>query len=238
MIDQNQLIAEAAAFGVALSAEQTALLDVYAETLVEWNEKMNLTAIVHPREIVTRHFADSLALLAAVTLPEGARIADVGTGAGFPSVPVKVARPDVRLTLIDSLNKRITFLKELSSKLGQGENACVHLRAEEAGQQTAYREQFDLATARAVAHLRELAEYCLPLVKVGGVFAALKSGEIDQELGEAQKAIGLLGGRVKKVKRFSLADESARSIIIIEKISRTSTKYPRTHGKIVKEPLI
>lgn len=223
--------------GIDITQEQMEKLDRYAEVLMEWNEKMNLTAIKKPEEIVTKHFVDSLTLLRALDLAEGARLIDVGTGAGFPSVPLKVLRPDLRLTLLDSLNKRITFLSALSGELGQ-ENLCVHARAEEAGQNPAYRQQYDVATARAVAHLRDLMEYCLPLVKVNGVFAAMKSGEIDVELAEAQKAVKLLGGSVEKIHRFTLPDGSARSIVLVRKISQTSPKYPRPHAKIAKMPLI
>lgn len=223
--------------GIDITQEQMEKLDRYAEVLMEWNEKMNLTAIKKPEEIVTKHFVDSLTLLRALDLAEGARLIDVGTGAGFPSVPLKVLRPDLRLTLLDSLNKRITFLSALSGELGQ-ENLCVHARAEEAGQNPAYRQQYEVATARAVAHLRDLMEYCLPLVKVNGVFAAMKSGEIDVELAEAQKAVKLLGGSVEKIHRFTLPDGSARSIVLVRKISQTSPKYPRPHAKIAKMPLI
>ena len=236
MIDRQQLLREAAAVGVSLDDAQMQVFDRYAQLLVEWNEKINLTAITQPEGIVTRHFADSLALLGAVQPAQGVRLADVGAGAGFPSLPVLIVRPDLRATLLDSLNKRIVFLQTVSQELGLFP-ACVHLRAEEAGQKAEYRAQFDLVTARAVAHLRELAEYCLPLVKTGGIFAALKGGEVEEELGEAAKAIGLLGGRVREIKRFSLADASGRSIIVIEKISQTSTKYPRSHAKMVKSPL-
>lgn len=237
MIDLLQLQQECTKFGIEVTQDQMEKLDRYASVLMEWNEKMNLTAIKKPEEIVTKHFVDSLTLLCALQIPEGAKLIDVGTGAGFPAVPVKVMRPDLRITLLDSLNKRVTFLSALSAELEQ-ENLCIHARAEEAGQNPAYRQQYDVATARAVAHLRELAEYCLPLVKAQGVFAAMKSGEIETELAEAQKAIKLLGGFVEKIYRCTLPDGSARSIIVIRKISQTSSKYPRPHAKIAKSPLI
>lgn len=237
MIDYAQLKRECGEIGVDITQDQMEKLDRYAGVLMEWNEKMNLTAIKKPEEIVTKHFVDSLTLLCALDLPENAKLIDVGTGAGFPAVPLKVLRPDLRVTLLDSLNKRITFLSALSAELGQ-ENQCVHARAEEAGQNSEYRQQYDAATARAVAHLRDLTEYCLPLVKVKGVFAAMKSGEIDVELAEAQKAIKLLGGTVEKIHRCTLPDGSARSIILIRKISQTSPKYPRPHAKIAKMPLM
>ena len=162
MIDQEKLDAYAAGLGIPLTPAQLAQFDLYAQLLVEWNEKMNLTAITDPREIVVKHFVDSLTLLTAVTPPQNATLADVGTGAGFPSVPVHIVRPDLRLTLIDSLQKRLTFLAALSQALGQ-QNTCVHARAEDAGRAAPHREAYDLVTARAVANLRELAEYCLPL---------------------------------------------------------------------------
>lgn len=237
MIDTEQLRVYCAAMGVSLDAKQLAQFDTYAQTLVEWNEKINLTAIIKPEEIVIKHFVDSVSLLGAVELPKGAKLIDVGTGAGFPSVPVKIVRSDLTLTLLDSLNKRIVFLRELSAALGQ-KNECVHFRAEEAGNNANYREKYDLATARAVAHLRELTEYCLPFVKVGGCFAALKGGEIDAEIEESRKAIGMLGGEIERIERFDLPDESKRTIIVIRKISQTSTKYPRPHAKMAKNPLI
>lgn len=237
MINTEDLQRYCAEFGVALDEKQLAQFELYAQTLVEWNQKINLTAIVKPEEIVIKHFVDSIALLTAVNLPQNARLIDVGTGAGFPAVPAKLVRPDLRITLLDSLNKRVLFLKELSAALGQT-NECVHFRAEEAGQNATYREQFEVATARAVAHLRELSEYCLPFVKVGGLFAALKGGEVDEEIAESAVAIAMLGGEIKQVKRFILSDESKRTIIVIKKISQTSTKYPRPHGKITKNPLI
>lgn len=237
MIDTEKLSGYARGIGLSLSQAQLEAFDLYAQMLVEWNQKINLTAITKPEEIVVKHFLDSLMLLNAVSLEEGAKLVDVGTGAGFPSVPVKIARPQLELTLLDSLNKRILFLKELSAALGQ-QNHCVHIRAEEAGKSAAYREQYDLATARAVAHLRELSEYCLPLVRVGGRFAALKGGEIEQELIESEKAVREMGGKIAGVRQFSLPDGSARTIVVIEKISQTLTKYPRPHAKIAKFPLI
>lgn len=237
MIDLEQLERECASLGIETTREQREKMDLYARLLMEWNEKINLTAIKKPEEIVTKHFVDSLALLPMANLPENGRIIDVGTGAGFPGVPLKVLRPDLSLTLLDSLNKRIVFLKELSAALGQ-ENVCIHARAEEAGRKAEYREQFHMATARAVAHLRELSEYCLPFVRVGGLFAAMKSGDVGQELDEAAKAIKLLGGKTEDVKRFTLPDGSARTIIFIKKISQTSPKYPRPPAKIAKSPLM
>ncbi len=210
--------------------------DRYAGMLVDWNEKINLTAITAPDEIVIKHFVDSLLLLKAYDVPKCARMIDVGTGAGFPSVPVAMARDDIRLTLMDSLNKRINFLKELSEALGVNAE-CVHARAEEFGNKPEYREQYDVACARAVAHLRELSEYCLPFVKAGGVFVALKSIGLEQELEEAKAALDILGGKVEKISRFTLPDGAERAIAVIRKIRPTPKKFPRPYGKIKKNPL-
>lgn len=210
--------------------------DRYAELLVEWNQKINLTAITAPDDIVIKHFVDSLLLLKAYDVPQSAKMIDVGTGAGFPSVPVAMVRGDIRLTLMDSLNKRINFLTELSAELGVSA-ACVHARAEEFGNKAEFREQYDVACARAVAHLRELSEYCLPFVKVGGGFVALKSVGLEQELEEAKAAIDILGGKVEDICRFTLPDGAERAIAVIRKIRPTPKKFPRPYGKIKKNPL-
>ena len=214
--------------------------DRYAELLVDWNQKINLTAITAPDDIVIKHFVDSLLLLKAYDVPHGAKMIDVGTGAGFPSVPVAMVRGDIRLTLMDSLNKRINFLTELSAELGVSA-ACVHARAEEFGNKAEFREQYDVACARAVAHLRELlrelSEYCLPFVKVGGGFVALKSVGLEQEMEEAKAAIDILGGKVEDICRFTLPDGAERAIAVIRKIRPTPKKFPRPYGKIKKNPL-
>lgn len=226
----------AQAEGFLLSDQQLAAFERYAELLVEWNQKMNLTAITEPEEIAVKHFVDSLMLLKYIDLPENGSLIDVGTGAGFPGIPIKIYSPSVRVTLLDALNKRINFLDAVSKELGQ-ENRCLHLRAEEGGRKPELREQFDVATARAVASMTALAEYCLPYVKVGGVFAALKGFEIESELEEAKPAIKLLGGKVERVEQYTLAGELKRSVVVIKKISQCSTKYPRNSAKIVKNPL-
>lgn len=235
-IDKQSLKEQAQAFELILSEKQLEDFDLYAKTLVEWNAKINLTAIIKPEEMVVKHFLDSLITLKAITVPQNAKVIDVGTGAGFPSMPMKIVREDLQVTLLDSLNKKVTFLKEASSVLKQNNNA-IHFRAEEASKKPEYREQYDIATARAVADLRELVEYCLPFVKVGGYFVALKGYDVEEELEQAQNAIGVLGGELEVVKKFILPLENKRSIIIIKKISQTSTKYPRISGKITKKPL-
>ncbi len=236
MIRKDYMKAISMAEGMELTDLQLEKLDRYAELLVEWNEKINLTAITEPDEIAVKHFLDSLLLLKSVEVSEGGQIIDVGTGAGFPSLPCALVRSDLKLTLLDSLNKRIIFLEEVTRELGR-EAACIHARAEEGGRNPALREKFDLATARAVASMRELSEYCLPFVKVGGIFAALKGYEIEEELNEAKAAIRLLGGEIQEVQKKILPDGSRRGIVLIQKISQTSTKYPRPSAKIKKNPL-
>lgn len=236
MINQTFLKENLAAEGFACPDALAAQFDKYAQLLVEWNEKMNLTAITEPDDIVIKHFLDSLLLLKACPLPAGSPLIDVGTGAGFPSIPVTLMQPDIKLTLMDSLNKRITFLQTVCDALGIPA-VCVHARAEEFGGKPEYREQYDAACARAVAHLRELSEYCLPYVKKGGVFIALKGYEIEQELEEAKYAIKQLGGEVEKVTKFTLPGDNRRAIVIIRKERPTPPKFPRPSGKIKKSPL-
>ena len=173
MIDKQLLLQGCKQFEIELSTQAAEQLDTYAQLLVEWNGKMNLTAITDPQGIVFKHFVDSLLLLKAVELPQGSSLIDVGAGAGFPSMPVKIVRPDLAVTMLDSLQKRLTFLEEVSRQL-ELDCTFIHARAEDGGREKKLRERFDFATARAVAHLRELAEYCLPYVKVGGYFVALK----------------------------------------------------------------
>lgn len=221
----------------SLTSEQVLSFDQYAGLLTEWNEKINLTSILQPKEICIKHFLDSVLLLDAVGGMEKGTLIDVGTGAGFPSVPCKIIRPELKVTLLDSLQKRIHFLSVLSDELGQ-DNHCVHGRAEELGRKAEYREQFDFATARAVAHLRELSEYCLPFVKTCGCFAALKGYEIEEELEESKKAIKVLGGEIQEVRRYSLPEGNKRAIVVIKKISQTPTKYPRNAGKMRKQPIV
>lgn len=224
------------AFGIDLNERMVNDFCRYAEILVEWNEKMNLTAITEPAAIAIKHFTDSLLFTKAFPINGDEKVIDVGTGAGFPGIPLKVFESGIELTLLDSLNKRINFLKEVSNELCQ-DNECIHARAEEQGRKKESREQYDIATARAVAHLRELSEYCLPFVKVGGYFVSLKGYDIEQELDEAKKAIELLGGKIERVEKYILPDDSRRSIVIIKKISQTAPKYPRQSAKIAKSPI-
>lgn len=235
-INRNQLAALAAAFGVLLDDTALDRFDTYARLLCAWNEKINLTAITDPQEIVVKHFADSLSLLQAAGFPQNATLIDVGTGAGFPGLALKIARPDLRVTLLDSTKKKLTVLEDISGALGLSVE-LLHLRAEDAGKQAAYREQFDFATARAVANLRELAEYCLPFVRVGGRFLAMKSAKTEAELADAKAAIRLLGGKTAAVRTVALSEAGERTVIEIEKTSPTPALYPRASAKIARFPL-
>ncbi len=236
MIDQKRMEAVFAGRGISLSPGQMQQLDRYAQLLTEWNQRMNLTAITDPEGILVKHFLDSILPFSLEPLPKGACLIDVGTGAGFPAVPLLIWRPDLQITLLDSLQKRLTFLKEVLAQCALSAR-CIHLRAEDGGRQPDLREQFDAATARAVANLRELSEYCLPYVKPGGAFYALKGGDVKEESENAQKAVQLLGGRMEKSLSYSLPDGSGRTLVLIKKISRTSTKFPRSAAKMAKSPL-
>lgn len=207
----------------------------YAELLVEKNKVMNLTAITDPADIAALHFLDSAALLTLADF-RGKRVADIGTGAGFPGMPLRILEPTLHMTLLDSLNKRIDFLQEVCQELGLSDVECVHARAEEFAAQ--HRESFEIVTSRAVANLRMLSELCLPLVKVGGVFLSMKSVDSDAELEESGKSISMLGGRVSDRKDYVIPGTDVRHrVILIEKIRETPKKYPRAFAKIKKSPL-
>lgn len=227
---------DAAAWKLTLTASMLDQLEEYASLLLDWNTRMNLTAIKEPEGVAVRHFADSLSLLAAMDLPKGASVIDVGTGAGFPGMVLKIVRPDLELTLLDSLNKRLIFLDALKTQLGLDVD-LIHLRAEDGGRRPALRDRFDLATARAVAPLNVLCEWCLPYVKRGGSFAAMKGPEAGEEAASAAKAIHELNGTLEGKKDFVLSDGSKRTILVIEKKEATPQKYPRTAAKIQKAPL-
>lgn len=207
----------------------------YAELLVEKNKVMNLTAITDPSDIAALHFLDSAALLTLADFRDKT-VADVGTGAGFPGLPLKIVEPSIRLTLLDSLNKRIDFLGEVCADLGLSGVACVHGRAEEFAAE--HRESFDLVTSRAVANLRMLCELCLPLVKVGGCFLAMKSVDSGEELAQARGAIAALGAAVERQADYTIPGTEIRHrLIILKKVRKTEKKYPRTFAKIKKNPL-
>lgn len=208
--------------------------DVYMRLLLEWNEKMNLTAITQPSEIKVKHFEDSLTCLKTGYIKDNDKIIDVGTGAGFPGLPLKFANGTLKLTLMDSLNKRLIFLKDVLDNTDT-KAELVHMRAEEGGADEKYREKYDVACSRAVADLCVLCEYCIPFVKVGGYFLAMKGRSCEEELNRADNIIERLGGKVKEVKLFPLSDnEIVHSIIIIEKIKPTPKTYPRRGKKIGK----
>ncbi|MBQ0083692.1 MAG: 16S rRNA (guanine(527)-N(7))-methyltransferase RsmG [Clostridiales bacterium] len=219
-----------------LDAEKKEKLGIYGELLLEWNQKMNLTAITDPAEIVIKHFFDSMLFLKAVDLPQNASIIDVGTGAGFPGVVLKIMRPDIRLTLLDSLNKRLIFLDEVLKKINL-DAELIHARAEEGGAKKELREKFDFASARAVARQNVLAEYCMPFVKPGGYFVALKGPAAAEEIRESEAAVKLLGGAKSRLLEEKLPTGEQRCFIITEKISQTPPKYPRISAKISKQPL-
>lgn len=224
-----------AAAGMPLYEQQYCQLQAYLKTLVETNEKMNLTAITEPAEVWAKHFLDSAALLCHAKLPTGASCIDVGTGAGFPAMVLAVLRPDVQFTLLDSLQKRVRFLEQTAQLLGLGNVRCIHARAEEAARQPELREQFDFATARAVAALPVLAEYCLPFVRVGGVFAAMKGPSESVE--PAEQAIVTLGGGTVQVTDYTLEQAGARRLVRVEKCRPTPEKYPRRSKQIQQKPL-
>ncbi len=219
-----------------LKESQFAQMTQFADFMLQTNTRMNLTGIIEPPEVADKHFADCLFLLSYTALPEHAEVIDVGTGAGFPAMPCAIARPDLRFTMLDSLQKRISFLKQACDMLSL-DAKLVHGRAEEVARKGEYREQYDLAAARAVAHLRELSEYCLPFVKVGGLFAAMKGRNVEEELAESESAIHKLGGRLEQVISYQLKDGSERALILVRKVGATAAKYPRASGKIKQQKL-
>lgn len=227
---------------ITLSGEQKQQFLTYYEYLVEKNKVMNLTAITEYEEVITKHFLDSLAVVKTSCFkPEklaGKRLIDIGTGAGFPGIPLKIAFPELEILLLDSLNKRINFLNEVTEMLGLTKINTVHGRAEDYAKQKGYRESFDFCVSRAVANLSTLSEYCIPFVKQVGCFISYKSGSVDQELIQAEKAVKILGGQREEVVRFSLADtDMDRSFVVIRKAKPTPKKYPRKAGLPSKEPL-
>ena len=204
--------------------------------LIEKNKVMNLTAITDFDEVIEKHFLDSVSLCRFIDLKADIRIIDMGTGAGFPGIPLKIVFPNLKMILADSLNKRIIFLKDVIKELELTEIEAVHGRAEELAKKTEYRENFDLCVSRAVANLSSLSEYCIPFVKIGGKFISYKSGNCEEEVREAKSAIFLLGGKLKKIDKFELG-EASRSFITIDKVNSTSKKYPRKAGLPTKSPL-
>lgn len=224
---------------IEIEKEMVLQLIKYKDILLEWNKKMNLTAIEEPKEIVIKHFLDSLTCLMTKQLTSQGSLIDVGTGAGFPGIPLKVLLPDLKLTLLDALNKRINFLKEVSDQLNLHNITFLHGRAEDYGQNKEHREQYDFAVARAVASMNVLAEYCLPFVKIGGYFICQKGPQLSAELTEAKRALSVLGGNVVDEMTIPLPfSDIKHRIVVIEKVRQTPTKYPRKAGKPSKEPII
>lgn len=236
-MNEQQFIDALKGQGIALTEKQIEQFRIYYAMLVEWNQKVNLTAVTDKEDVYLKHFYDSLTPLFYMDIKEAASLCDVGAGAGFPSIPIKIVRPDLKITIVDSLNKRINFLNELSAELGLDKMHLVHDRAENFGQYTA-RHMFDVVTARAVANLNVLLELCLPLVRTGGNFIVLKGKKGMEELEESQFALDLLGGEVVDTFSFELPEEdSGRHILYIKKKHKTPAKYPRKPGVPNKSPL-
>lgn len=234
----NLLKEKVSTLGIELTDKQVEQFIQYFEILVEWNKVMNLTGITEYEEVVEKHFVDSLSLVNVLNLQTRETVIDIGTGAGFPGIPLKIAFPHLKITLLDSLNKRIKFLNTVIDTLGLENIETIHGRAEDFAKQAEYREQYDLCVSRAVANLSTLSEYCLPYVKVGGMFVPYKSGEIDEEVKNASKAISILGGNNIDTVKFQLpGTDIGRSFVKIEKVKNTAKKYPRKAGLPSKEPL-
>lgn len=235
----KQYLTEAAnQYGLLLSESQITAFARYYELLIEWNEKMNLTAITDPREVAIKHMIDSLSCYSEAYFPSGCKVIDVGTGAGFPGIPLKIFRPDISLTLLDSLNKRVNFLQQVVQELALDNVMTIHARAEEGARKKELREVYHVALSRAVARLNVLCELCLPFVKPGGTFIALKGAQYEEELQEASRAVNLLGGKVAQVAPISLPGiTDKRAVLYIRKEKMTSPLYPRKAGTPEKKPL-
>ena len=239
---KNTLESGFAKMNIAVDTRQIEQFVRYYEILVDYNTKVNLTSITQPDEVCKKHFLDSAALLCVYDIPQNAAVIDVGTGAGFPGLPLKILRPDIRLTLLDSLNKRVEFLKLCVSELELDGVQCVHARAEEAARNTIYREKFDIAVSRAVANMSTLCEYCLPYTAVGGVFAAYKGPAVlteqGGELDTAKKAIDTLGGGDVRLHHVDIPDSGlSHCIVLVDKTRQTPTQYPRSGGKPTSKPI-
>ena len=226
------------ALGIDLTEKQIQQFISYYEKLVEWNEMMNLTAITEYDEVMKKHFIDSMTLIKAFDVNQSASVIDVGTGAGFPGLVLKIAYPNLKITLLDSLNKRIQFLNEVIGNLGLDGVETIHGRAEDFAKPGKLREKYDLCVSRAVANLSTLSEYCLPFVKEKGLFISYKSEKVQEEMVKADKAISILGGKIEKQVEFTLPDSDIyRNLFIIRKVKKTPAKYPRKAGLPSKEPL-
>lgn len=227
-------------YSIGLSDRQMNQFYEYYQLLLQWNKVMNLTAITELEEVVTKHFVDSLALVKVLDreILDGMKVLDLGTGAGFPGIPIKITFPGVKMVLLDSLNKRIKFLDEVIERLGLEDIRVIHGRAEDYGRDGQYREMFDLCVSRAVANLATLSEYCIPFVKIGGFFIPYKSGNVQEEIDQAKGALKLLGGRMEARAEFMLpGSDMSRMLLKIKKIEGTAKRYPRKAGMPGKEPL-
>ena len=233
---KEKMILNVDKLGITLSEIQLKQFYNYMNLLIEWNKKINLTAITEPDEIILKHFVDSLTISKYIS--DGTRVVDVGTGAGFPGIPLKIYRQDIEITLLDSLQKRINFLDEVIRELNLEKIETVHSRVEDFGKDKKYREKFDISTSRAVANLATLSEYLLPLVKIGGKVISMKGSLIEEELENSKNAIKILGGEIERVDEFDLPNSDiSRNIILIDKIKETPNKYPRKAGEPSKKPL-
>ncbi|MCD8082910.1 MAG: 16S rRNA (guanine(527)-N(7))-methyltransferase RsmG [Clostridiales bacterium] len=236
----DHMVSEGTELGITFTDSQMEQFYQYYQLLIEWNQVMNLTTITEMKDVITRHFIDSLSVIKAVHFKpdDSVSVIDVGSGAGFPGIPIKIAFPFLKLTLLDSLNKRVRFLNTVIQELDLKNISAIHGRSEDLGHEALYREAFDYCVSRAVANLSTLSEYCLPFVKPGGYFISYKSGNMDEELQHSKRAIHVLSGEVDQVFRFSLSDlEMSRSLILIKKVRNTEKKYPRKAGVPSKSPL-
>ena len=234
----KRLLDKVESLSLSLDEKQVQQFITFYEMLVEWNKVMNLTGITEYDKVVEKHFVDSLSLVKAIDINKSETVIDIGTGAGFPGIPIKIAFPHLKVTLLDSLNKRIKFLNAVIDELGLEGIETIHGRAEDFAKQEKYREQYDLCVSRAVANLSTLSEYCLPYVKVNGMFVPYKSGDIDEELNNSKKAVQILGGKIEDSIKFQLpGTDIGRSFVKIKKIKNTGKKFPRKAGLPSKEPL-
>jgi len=235
---EGRLAIQLMELGVTQIAEKEHVFGKYYELLLSWNEKMNLTAITAYDEVVEKHFVDSLAIVKAVNMEKCKTLIDIGTGAGFPGIPLKIVFPDLQIVLVDSLEKRISFLNEVINSLQLQDIVAIHGRAENLGKEERYREQFDLCVSRAVSNLSTLSEYCLPFVRRGGKFVSYKGKQVDEELDKAKFSWEILGGKLEKVVSFKLPDNKEnRALVVIEKVNSSPIKYPRKAGIPEKRPL-
>ena len=235
----DELKIAATEYGLNLTEDQISAFNKYYELLYEWNKKINLTAITEPKDVAIKHMVDSLSCFKADLFKENTSLIDVGTGAGFPGLPLKIFYPSLKLTLLDSLNKRVKFLQLVVDELGLKDVEIIHARSEEAARNKKYREKFDLATARAVARLPIICEYCLPFVKDGGTFIALKGRQYEEEATQAQKAIKVLGGEISDIMPVKLPEiDDKRAVIYIKKIKSTPKTYPRKAGTPERNPIV